>query len=86
MKEPIFEIKHGDNHYKIYENGMIEGFPEGCYIVNRIQIAMLDKFAKWIESTKNQRDETDRNVSTSPLSPAKYATSSMVGCSQGTPS
>lgn len=34
--EPIFEIIDGDKHYKIYENGKIEGFNKGAIVFNRI--------------------------------------------------
>ena len=36
MKVPIFEIIDGDKHYKIYENGDIEGFSKDAWIINRI--------------------------------------------------
>ncbi len=85
MKQPIFEIIYKDNHYKIYENGTIEGFPEGGCVVNKIQIVLAQRIAKWIESAQNQWDESERNESTSSLSPAKKAKLSRVGCSQGTP-
>ena len=38
MKVPIFEIIDGDKHYKIYENGDIEGFSEDAWIINRIPV------------------------------------------------
>ena len=52
--EPIFEVFSMDkkHHYKIYENGRIEGFPKGMVIFNRIipkvhqlqgKIKMLEK-------------------------------------------
>ncbi len=35
--QPIFEIYGRDGRaWKIHENGVIEGFEEGCLIVNRI--------------------------------------------------
>ena len=54
MEQPIFEILHKDNHYKIYENGAIEGFPEGCCAINGIQIVIAQRIAKWIESAQKQ--------------------------------
>ena len=49
---PIFEIRTKDNHYKIYENGTIEGFPLDSYIINRIQIVLATRLAKFLEEQK----------------------------------
>jgi hypothetical protein len=85
INKPIFEIQYNNNHYKIYENGKIEGFPEGGLVVNRIQATMAERIAKWIESAKNQWDESNKELK-SLTSPAKNAKLSIDGCSQGTPS
>ncbi len=85
MKQPIFEIIYEDNHYKIYENGTIEGFPDGGCVVNKIQIVLAQRIAKWIESAQNQWDESERNKLTGSRSPARKATLSRVGSSQGAP-
>ncbi len=38
MNKPLFEVRCNDSktHYKIYEDGRIEGFEPGAIIVNRI--------------------------------------------------
>lgn len=41
MKELLFQITKGDKEYKIYTNGEIEGFPEGCEIVNNFPVLLL---------------------------------------------
>jgi hypothetical protein len=49
VKKPIFEIVDGDKHYKVYENGTIEGFSKDVYIINRIQIAFCMRMADFLE-------------------------------------
>ncbi|MCK5608680.1 hypothetical protein KAR91_42780 [Candidatus Pacearchaeota archaeon] len=43
--EPIFEVIDGDKHYKIYENGEIEGFGDDVTIFNRIPTVFATKLA-----------------------------------------
>lgn len=38
IEQPIFEIKCPNEHYKIYEDGGIIGFPSKAVIINRIPI------------------------------------------------
>jgi len=40
MREAIFEVISGDHAYAIYEDGTIEGFPEGSIVINRIAPTM----------------------------------------------
>jgi len=51
MKKPIFEVMNKDlsQHFKIYENGRIEGFPEGMLIINRIYPLLNKLRAKGIK-------------------------------------
>ncbi len=44
---PIFEIIDGDNHYKIFENGTIDGFPVDIQVINRIPIVLAERISKW---------------------------------------
>lgn len=62
--QPIFEIIDGDKHYKIYENGKIEGFNKGAIVFNRIPgriwriIAKEKKLQKLIFDCLPAADET----------------------------
>ena len=72
MTEPIFEIMTKDNHFKIYENGMYEGFPEGGMVINRIPVRIAESIAHFCEKTAS-------------WSPARKAVLSKSGGSQGIP-
>lgn len=41
--EPIFEVIDGDNHYKIWEDGHIEGFGDDVIVVNRIPVVTVPR-------------------------------------------
>lgn len=49
MDRPIFEVESGDKHYKIYENGTIDGFPKDAFIINRIQIVFFERMAEFLK-------------------------------------
>ena len=42
MDRPIFEIRDGDKHYRIWANGRTEGF-KAPIVVNRIQQYLQDR-------------------------------------------
>lgn len=48
-KEPIFEVRSGDHVYRIWDNGKIEGFPDGAQINNRIPLAFAQLEAENIK-------------------------------------
>jgi len=50
---PIFEVydPKEKKSYKIYEDGRIEGFPDGVYVLNRIT-PILNKYRSYIEVLK----------------------------------
>ncbi len=52
---PVFEIIHRpSNHtYKIYSNGLSEGFPEDSFILNRIHLD-TDQFIGKLRSLGNK--------------------------------
>jgi hypothetical protein len=51
MREPIFEIRYQDSkRFKIYENGKIEGFPDGAIIFNHIPARISEVQANCILS------------------------------------
>jgi len=54
MTEPIFEVIDGDKHYKIYENGRIEGFPSGCTVINGIPIKIAEICAHFFKRDFNK--------------------------------
>lgn len=72
MDKPIFEVRYKDNdrHYKIYENGMIEGFEAGAIIINRIPPRIY---------------EAQANASLSDSCPSRKVTYDASGCEQETP-
>ena len=50
VKVAIFEIITKDKVYKIYPNGIVEGFPNDSLIINRIPI----EIAKMISEVKSE--------------------------------
>lgn len=73
LQKPMFEYITEEHHYKIFENGTIDGFPDkGGRIINRIQAKILTDFAiAW-----NQMHD---------LSPSIKANEDLSGSSQETP-
>ncbi len=51
-KRPIFEVITGDGHFKIYENGTIDGFPEGAEVINSIQIVFNMRLADFLDKAE----------------------------------
>ncbi len=45
----IFEVIDEDKHYRIYENGKVEGFGEGAIILNRIPVVFAQRMAKEVK-------------------------------------
>ena len=50
--EPIFEVIVADKHYKIYENGRIEGFEPGAIVKNRIRARMRREMLNYSNRSK----------------------------------
>lgn len=42
--DAVFEVRHGaDGHvWRVYADGRIEGFPEGCVVVNRVPLYAME--------------------------------------------
>ena len=72
MKQPVFEILYENNHYKVYDDGKLEGFPAEGVIINRIPVRVAEKVAHWCDLITSG-------------SPTNNAKSFICGCSQGTP-
>ncbi len=49
---PIFEVTTDNNHWRIFENGVIEGFPEDAQVINRIPVVLNTRIAKWCEKAE----------------------------------
>ena len=54
MTEPIFELITNDSHFKVYENGVCEGFPEGGTVINRIPVRIAERIAYFCKETASQ--------------------------------
>jgi hypothetical protein len=50
--KPIFEIIDGKKHYKIYENGQIEGFRQNAVVFNRLPGRILQEITQTEQNKK----------------------------------
>lgn len=54
---PVFEIRDGDKHYKIYESGWIEGFGENACVYNYLYKLCSPRISEHFIPTGAQRND-----------------------------
>jgi hypothetical protein len=76
MDEPIFEIVTDGKHYKIYDNGKVEGFgpPERVYVISNLNYAIEEAILRYSMPNRDGAEER----------PPSNLTSDGSGFSQGT--
>lgn len=60
--KPIFEvISHDGHHWKIWQDGTTEGFPDRCEVFNRYQIVLGSTISKVRKKMREGYDDYQTN-------------------------
>lgn len=42
--DAVFEVRRADGHvWRVYADGRIEGFPDGCVVINRVPLYAIEE-------------------------------------------
>lgn len=68
---PIFEITSGDNHYRIYYSGKVDGFAERVSIVNQcpLMYRAIWTVAAHPDTLRHQQDTTTLQTTAPSMAP-----------------